>query len=201
MDMAQDTRDDHRLAFACERETVHLALIGDQGSRTALDLLARDLADALAAYEHLGFPGRERTFDFIRAPLALDECECACEQRFAAVPEASRLYALSATTERAAQRAAHALEALSEVCGRHGTAWGGGIAIAGGELTALCAAGPRMGRMRRGQSEAIDRLILAIRMHSSLQELPNGPDDGIIAVPSPVPACLYGVALRLYRRS
>lgn len=187
------------MPFARKRETVHLALVGDQGSRAALDHFARDLADALAAYERLGFSGRERAFDFVRASLTLDECERDCEQSLAGLPEASRLYALAVTTEPTPQGPEHALGALAKACEAHDIAWGGGVAIAGDELAVLCAAGPRMGRMRRAQSEAIDQLILAIRTHSGLQELPDGPDTGIIVVPAPVPACLYGLALKLRR--
>lgn len=189
------------MPFARVRETVHLALVGDSGSHAALDHFARDLADALAAYERLGFPGRERTFDFIRTSPTLDECERAGEQNLAGPPKAARLYALAVTTDSTPQGPEHALETLSKACEAHGVAWGGGVAVAGGELAALSAAGPRMGRMRRAQSEAIDQLILAIRTHSGLQELPDGPDTGIIAVPAPVPACLYGPALKLYRRN
>lgn len=197
--MTWDASDARRSTSAHKRETVHVALVGDQGSSAALDHFAHDLADALAAYEHLGFPGRERVFDLDLVSLRLDECAHDCEQSLAGLPEASRLYALAVTTGPTPQGPARALETLSKACEAHNVAWGGGVAIAGGELAALCATGPRMGRMRRAQSEAIDQLVLAIRTRSGLQELPDGPDTGIIAVPAPVPTCLYGLALKLHR--
>ena len=71
---------------------------------------------------------------------------------------------------------------LEAFCSRVGAVWGGGLAVGGGPVRAEFMGGPRMGMLRRGLSEAMDRLILAVRC---------GSDAGVIDTAPPMPRALY----------
>lgn len=74
---------------------------------------------------------------------------------------------------------------IENFCAAAGACWRGGVAVGGGGMVPATAAMPRMGMMRRGVSESIDRLVLALLA---------GKDAGVIEARPPVPRWAYRLA-------
>ena len=80
----------------------------------------------------------------------------------------SPVYAPSLNPIRPARLALdHLSPALSSTCQAHGLSWNGALVIADAAILPALARSPRMGMFRRPVSEAIDRLILALRTGST----------------------------------
>ncbi len=95
-----------------------------------------------------------------------------------------------------------ALERLRSACRAADVPGGGGIAVGGGLRVSASVRSPRMGRMRRRRSEAIDMLIAAIRSSCSVNTLPNQNSSDLFIASCPVPRFLYAPickACRHYR--
>ncbi len=176
-----------------------------------LQLLADDLSEALEVYERIFASDTVPARPFPLQTIMLSH------ESLPLPPDSSRpvrLYALSCTDNPDPTKAAEALTQLREQCNNKGVAWQGGAALPGGRLVAPCANGPRMGRMRRSQSETIDRLILAMRCGCSLSDLlaneqalaehnprtrkPCNTDTDIIVARCPVPFCIYNQVATFY---
>ena len=204
---------DPRGEGAGERVTVPLALLsaGDEDLRAAFDHVMEDLADALDVYERMATPrsdshrGREetqraRSFSLLKIEVeagigierAVREAMGPCS--LSGLP----LYGCAIAAGRPARPAVDALAALETSCRQLKLPWGGGVALCGGALIAPCAEGPRMGRMRRARSEAVDLLVAAIRSGCSVSDLMGGPASGILVARCPVPAPLYPLVVRLH---
>lgn len=204
---------DPREKGAGERVTVPLALLsaGDEDLRAAFDHVMEDLADALDVYERMATPrsdsrrGREetqraRSFSLLKIEVeagigierAVREAMGPCS--LSGLP----LYGCAIAAGRPARPAVDALVALETSCRQLKLPWGGGAALCGGALIAPCAEGPRMGRMRRARSEAVDLLVAAIRSGCSVSDLMGGPASGILVARCPVPAPLYPLVVRLH---
>ncbi|MDO4437754.1 MAG: hypothetical protein Q4B77_07405 [Coriobacteriaceae bacterium] len=169
---------------------VHLVLVNCDGCDAALELLADDLEEALGVYERFAAddPSKVRKFQILRfEPSHID-----------GVQPGSRVYAIACTSDCRAERATYGLLELERLCERRELVWSGGVAVGGGRLVRPCAQGPRMGRMRRSRSEAIDQLILAMRSNCSVCALPNAPANGVIVARSPVPSFAYDWAVELF---
>lgn len=74
---------------------------------------------------------------------------------------------------------------IENFCAAAGARWMGGVAVGGGGMTLATAGTPRMGMLRRPVSEAIDRLIAAIR---------SGTGAGVDPVRPAVPRLVYRLA-------
>lgn len=95
---------------------------------------------------------------------------------------------------------------LREACERRGLSWCGGIVVCtGAGIAALCRS-PRMGLLRRPFSEAMDKLVGAVRMGCSIEhaQLLGGGNagsvdaDGMVCAEPAVPAPIWrGVLKRL----
>ena len=101
------------------------------------------------------------------------------------------------------------IERLRHICVQQKLAWGGGVAIGCGKVLPRLMRSPRLGMWRRPLSEAIDRLIAALRMDCPLDELDSrtmsygdthvptegqrrlAPGQDIITVRSPLPRWIY----------
>lgn len=189
----------------CDVQTYLLALVdaGLSSPRETFQCLADDLEAALEVYERSYGNGSKPQPCSLRTGMLSDEDATPLE----GLPNATRIYALSCTDSPDAGDAVAALEQLRTQCAEAGLTWSGGVAIPGGRLVLPCSHGPRMGRMRRSRSEAIDRLVLAMRCGCSLADLmsseqalsernprtrkPNDTDADILVARCPVPACLY----------
>lgn len=204
---------DPRENGAGERVTVPLALLsaGDEDLRAAFDHVMEDLADALDVYERMAAArsgshrGREETRRARSFSLSKIEVETGIgvghAVREAMGPRSLSglpLYACAIAAGRSAQPAVDALVALEASCRQLKLPWGGGVALCGGALIAPCAEGPRMGRMRRARSEAVDLLIAAIRSGCPVSDLMGRPASGILVARCPVPAPLYPLVVRLH---
>ncbi len=198
---------------AGERVTVPLTLLsaGDEDLSAAFDHVMEDLADALGVYERMAAPragshrGREETRRARSFSLFKIEVEAGIGVEHAAREAMGPcslsglpLYACAIAAGSSAQPAVDALVELETSCRKLKLPWGGGVALCGGALIAPCAEGPRMGRMRRARSEAVDLLIAAIRSGCPVSDLMGGPASGILVARCPVPAPLYPLVVRLH---
>lgn len=197
---------------------VRLALVdaGLSDPHACLDHLSRDLLEALDVYEHhipLPAYGSARAIDsrvYTLSPADADTartwaslCGQMHDDKHAGHARTPLLYAIACADEHGFIQARMALESLGSACHAADVPWGGGIAVGGGALVSASAHSPRMGRMRRRRSEAIDMLIAAIRSSCGVSALPNQNSSDFIIASCPVPRFLYAPickTCRHYRR-
>lgn len=177
-----------------------------------LEFLLWDLQDAIAAYAQLSGTALPRPID-LKAngtgaadgmvlaieDVADDETLTAIEQaleRFGST--GTRVYAVIRAAQQDAERARGTAVRLHKACERHDQLWCGGVAICAGSGIAALRHSPRMGLLRRPFSEAIDKLVGAVRMGCSVEHAQrlgggnaaNVDADGMVcaepAVPAPV---------------
>lgn len=101
------------------------------------------------------------------------------------VAPGTRVYALSNNGFYEPRQILPSFLVLENFCAAAGARWMGGVAVGGGGMTLVTAGTPRMGAMRRPVSEAIDRLIAAVR---------SGTEVGDVLVRPPVPRFAYRLA-------
>lgn len=89
-------------------------------------------------------------------------------------PGAMGVFGIAITPDRDCGAAIAELEALRSKCGDYGLVWSGGIAAGGGTLLERLMRCPRLGMWRRPLSEAVDKMIAAVRMGYTLPELDRG---------------------------
>lgn len=193
---------------------VRLALVdaGLSDPHACLDHLSHDLLEALDVYEHhipLPAYGAARVIDsrvYTLSPADADTsrtwtslCAQLHSDEHAGHARTPLLYAIACADEHGFIQARMALEHLSSACRAEDVPWGGGIAVGGGLLVSASVRSPRMGRMRRRRSEAIDMLIAAIRSSCGVSTLPNQNSSDLIIAPCPVPRFLYAPTCKAYR--
>lgn len=183
-----------------------------------LEFLLWDLQDAIAAYAQLSGTALPHPVnlkaDGVGAVdgmvLAVDdafddEAMTAVEQildRFGGT--GTRVYAVIRAAQEGAEQARGTAVRLHKVCERQGQLWCGGVVICAGSGIAALRRSPRMGLLRRPFSEAMDKLVGAVRMGCSIehaQRLGGGNAvnvDGMICAEPAVPAPIWrGVLKRL----
>lgn len=119
-----------------------------------------------------------------------------------------RVYAICTTNECDPGQAHLSLEVLRLFCHGNNLVWGGGLCVAGAAAVAAFARTERMGRKRRGCSEAIDRLIGAVRAGLSIADAarhfgstdPLAPSN-IINAPCALPAWAYKLMCARFTRA
>lgn len=186
-------------------------------NKTALACLADDFEQALAAYEHAYVKQSENIRTFTVKCLYLS-CDTALQKTVKRPDPDMLCYAIACTDKADSAAAVDALSRLERMCEANDIPYRGGAAIAGGRLIAPCARGPRMGRMRRPASEALDRLILAVRCQCSIREIDNRhrwiqtqtaktssrraaePMSNIVVARCPVPTPLYNIIATHYEK-
>lgn len=189
-----------------------------------LEFLLWDLQDAIAAYAQLSGTALPRPVDLgvddagavdgivLAVDDALDdEAMIAVEQildRFGGT--GTRVYAVIRAAQEGAEQARGAAVRLHKACERQGQLWCGGVVICAGSGIAALRRSPRMGLLRRPFSEAMDKLVGAIRMGCSVEHAQKlggaatgGADtDGMVraepALPTPI---WHAVMRRLAKRS
>lgn len=148
-----------------------------------LEFLLWDLQDAIAAYARLSGTVLPRPVDLEADDagavdgmvLAVDdafddEAMIAVEQildRFGGA--GTRVYAVIRAAQEGAEQARGAAVRLHKVCERQGQLWCGGVVICAGSGIAALRHSPRMGLLRRPFSEAMDKLVGAVRMGCSVE--------------------------------
>lgn len=185
-----------------------------------LEFLLWDLQDAIAAYARLSGTALPRPVDLEAddagavngivlaiEDMADDETLTAIEQaleRFGGT--GTRVYAAIRAAQEGAKQARGTAVRLHKACERHDQLWCGGVVVCAGSGIAALRHSPRMGLLRRPFSEAMDKLVGAVRMGCSVehaQRLGGGNAvnvnvDGMICAEPAVPAPVWrGVLKRL----
>lgn len=153
-------------------------------NNTDLEFLLWDLQDAIAAYAQLSGTALPHPVD-----LEADDAGCVADGIVLAVDDAfddeamiaveqtldrfggtgTRVYAVIRATQEGAEQARGAAVRLHKACERQGQLWCGGVAICAGSGIAALRRSPRMGLLRRPFSEAMDKLVGAVRMGCSVE--------------------------------
>ena len=185
-----------------------------------LEFLLWDLQDAIAAYAQLSGTALPRPVDLgvddagavdgivlAIEDVADDETLTAIEQaleRFGGT--GTRVYAAIRAAQEGAKQARGTAVRLHEACERLDQLWCGGVVVCAGSGIAALRHSPRMGLLRRPFSEAMDKLVGAVRMGCSVkhaQRLGGGnaanvDADGMVCAEPAVPAPIWrGVLKRL----
>lgn len=183
-----------------------------------LDFLLWDLQDAIAAYARFSGTVLPRPID-LKAngtgaadgmvlaieDVADDETLTAIEQaleRFGST--GTRVYAVIRAAQQDAEQARGTAVRLHKACERHDQLWCGGVAICAGSGIAALRHSPRMGLLRRPFSEAIDKLVGAVRMGCSVEHAQrlgggnaaNVDADGMVCAEPAVPAPVWRGVLK-----
>lgn len=183
-----------------------------------LEFLLWDLQDAIAAYARLSdtvlpHPVDLKTDDagavdgmvLAIEDVADDETLTAIEralERFGGT--GTRVYAAIRAAQEGTERARGTAVRLCKACERHDQLWCGGVAICAGSGIAALRHSPRMGLLRRPFSEAMDKLVGAVRMGCSVEHAQrlgggnaaNVDADGMVCAEPAVPAPIWRGALK-----
>lgn len=183
-----------------------------------LEFLLWDLQDAIAAYARLSGTALPRPIDLKANDagaadgivLAVDdafddEAMIAVEQtldRFGST--GTRVYAVIRAAQEGAEQARGAAVRLHKACERQGQLWCGGVVICAGSGIAALRRSPRMGLLRRPFSEAMDKLVGAVRMGCSVEHAQKlggaatgGADtDGMVRAEPALPTPIWHAVMR-----
>lgn len=183
-----------------------------------LEFLLWDLQDAIAAYAQLSGTALPRPVDLgvddagavdgivlAIEDVADDETLTAIEQaleRFGGT--GTRVYAAIRAAQEGAKQARGTAVRLHEACERHDQLWCGGVVICAGSDIAALRHSPRMGLLRRPFSEAMDKLVGAVRMGCSIEhaQLLGGGNagsvdaDGMVRVEPALPAPIWRAIIK-----
>ena len=205
-------------------KTLHNIAFVSISESADLEFLLWDLQDAIAAYAQLSDTALPRPIDLEAddagavdgivlaiEDVADDETLTAIEQaleRFGGT--GTRVYAAIRAAQEGAKQARGTAVRLHKACERHDQLWCGGVVVCAGSGIAALRHSPRMGLLRRPFSEAMDKLVGAVRMGCSVehaQRLGGGNAvnvnvDGMVCAEPAVPAPIWrGVLKRLGARA
>ena len=184
-----------------------------------LEFLLWDLQDAIAAYARLSGTALPRPVD-----LKADDAGCVADGIVLAVDDAfddgamiaveqmldrlgnteTRVYVVVQVAHRSTEGAHMPVKRLREACELRKLTWCGGVAICAGSGIAALRHSPRMGLLRRPFSEAMDKLVGAVRMGCSIEhaQLLGGGDadsvdvDGMVRVKPAAPAPIWRAIIK-----
>lgn len=183
-----------------------------------LEFLLWDLQDAIAAYAQLSGTALPRPIDLEAddagavdgivlaiEDVADDETLTAIEQaleRFGGT--GTRVYAAIRAAQEGAKQARGTAVRLHEACERHDQLWCDGVVICAGNGIAALRHSPRMGLLRRPFSEAMDKLVGAVRMGCSIEhaQLLGGGNaesvdaDGMVRAKPALPAPIWHAIMK-----
>lgn len=209
--METTTRDDipktlHNIAFVSIPESADL------------EFLLWDLQDAIAAYAQLSGTALPRPVDLKANDtgavdgmvLAVDdafddEAMIAVEQILDRLGNTeTRIYVVVQAASKNNKQADEVLDRLHRACILRDLTWCDGIVICAGSGIAALRHSPRMGVLRRPFSEAMDKLVGAVRMGCSIEhaQLLGGGNagsvdaDGMVRVKPTVPAPIWHVIMK-----
>ena len=148
-----------------------------------LEFLLWDLQDAIAAYAQLSGTVLPRPVDLKADGVgAVDGMVLAVDDAFddeamIAVEQildrlggtGTRIYAVIRAAQEGAEQAHRTAVRLHKACERRDQLWCGGVVICTGSGIAALRRSPRMGLLRRPFSEAVDKLVGAVRMGCSVE--------------------------------
>ena len=184
-----------------------------------LDFLLWDLQDAIAAYAR--FSGtvlphpvdlKADNADGVADGIVLAIEDMADDETLTAIEQAlerfgstgTRVYAVIRAARQGAEQARGAAVRLHKACERHDQLWCGGVAICAGSGIAALRRSPRMGLLRRPFSEAMDKLVGAVRMGCSVEHAQKlsgaatgGVDtDGMVRATPALPTPIWHAVMR-----
>ena len=185
---------------------------------TDLEFLLWDLQDAIAAYARLSGTALPHPVDLKTNDVgAVDGIVLAVDDAFddeamTAVEQildrlggtGTRVYAMIQAAQEGAEQARGAAVRLHKACERQGQLWCGGVVICAGSGIAALRRSPRMGLLRRPFSEAMDKLVGAVRMGRSIEhaQLLGGGNagsvdaDGMVRVKPALPAPIWHAIMK-----
>ena len=184
-----------------------------------LEFLLWDLQDAIAAYARLSGTSLPRPVDlgvndggnaadgivFAVDDALHSETMAAVEQVFDCIESMeTRIYVIVQAAYGSAEQAHVAVGRLREACEHRGLSWCGGVTVCTGAGVAVLRRSPRMGLLRRPFSEAIDKLVGAVRMGCSVEHAQrlgggNADDvdtDGMARARPAVPALIWRAIIK-----
>ena len=184
-----------------------------------LEFLLWDLQDAIAAYAQLSGTALPRPVDLeadnadgVADGIVLgvndafdDEAMTSVEQILNRLKNTdARVYVVVQALSKNTKQADEALDRLYRACLLRDLAWCDGVVVCAGSGIAALRHSPRMGLLRRPFSEAMDKLVGAVRMGCSIEhaQLLGGGDadsvdvDGMVRVKPAVPAPIWRGALK-----
>ena len=184
-----------------------------------LEFLLWDLQDAIAAYARLSGTSLPRlvALETDDGGSAADGIVFAVEnalnnEAMSVVEQAldclggteTRVYVVVLADCGSPERAHTVVGHLREACERRGLSWCGGIVVCTGTGIAALRHSPRMGLLRRPFSEAMDKLVGAVRMGCSVehaQRLGGGSaedvdTDGMVFAEPAVPAPIWQAVIK-----
>lgn len=187
--------------------------------RADLEFLLWDFQDAIAAYARLSGTALPRPVDLgtddassvadgivFAVEDALDgEAMAVVEQTLDCLGGAeTRVYVAVQAAYGSAEQAHVVVGRLREACEHRGLSWCGGITVCTGAGIAALRHSPRMGLLRRPFSEAMDKLVGAVRMGCSIEhaQLLGGGDvgsvdvDGMVRVKPALPAPIWHAIMK-----
>lgn len=185
---------------------------------TDLEFLLWDLQDAIAAYARLSGTALPHPVDLKTNDVgAVDGIVLAVDDAFddeamTAVEQildrlggtGTRVYAVIRAAQEGAEQARGATVRLHKACERQGQLWCGGVVICAGSGIAVLRRSPRMGLLRRPFSEAMDKLVGAVRMGCSVEHAQKlggaatgGADtDGMVRAEPALPTPIWHAVMR-----
>lgn len=184
-----------------------------------LEFLLWDLQDAIAAYAQLSGTALPRPVDLkandagsVADGIVLAIEDMADDEALTAIEQAlehfgstgTRVYAVIRAAQEGAEQARGTAVRLHKACERHDQLWCGGVAICAGSGIAALRHSPRMGLLRRPFSEAMDKLVGAVRMGCSIEhaQLLGGSNadsvdaDGMVRVEPALPAPIWRTIIK-----
>lgn len=183
-----------------------------------LEFLLWDLQDAIAAYAQLSGTVLPRSVDLkandtgVVDGMVLAVNDAFDDETMSVVEQAldclggteTRVYVVVQVGCGSPERAHMVVGHLREACERRGLSWCGGIVVCAGAGIAALRHSPRMGLLRRPFSEAMDKLVGAVRMGCSIEHAQrlgggNAEDvdaDGMVCAEPAVPVPIWRGVLK-----
>lgn len=184
-----------------------------------LEFLLWDLQDAIAAYAQLSGTTLPRPIDleaddagsvvdgivFAVEDVLDGEAMAVVERALDCVEGAgTRVYVVVQADCGNSEQAHTVVGHLHEACERRGLSWCGGVIVCTGSGIAALRRSPRMGLLRRPFSEAMDKLVGAVRMGCSVEhaQLLGGGNagsvdaDGMVRVKPALPAPIWHAIMK-----
>lgn len=184
-----------------------------------LEFLLWDLQDAIAAYAQLSGTALPRPIG-----LEADDASCVADGMVLAVDDAfddeamiaveqildrlgnteTRIYVVVQAASKNNKQADEVLDRLYRACLLRDLPWCDGVVICAGSGIAALRHSPRMGLLRRPFSEAMDKLVGAVRMGCSIEhaQLLGGGNagsvdaDGMVRVKPALPAPIWHAIMK-----
>lgn len=200
-------------------KTLHNIAFVSISESADLEFLLWDLQDAIAAYAQLSGTVPPRPVDLeandagsVADGIVLAVEDVADDETLTAIEQAlecfggteTRVYAAIRAAQEGTEQARGTAVRLHKACERHDQLWCGGVAICAGSGIAALRHSPRMGLLRRPFSEAMDKLVGAVRMGCSVehaQRLGGGSAEdidtnGMVCAEPAVPAPIWRGVLK-----